>query len=314
GSPAFGPPGGGAAYVFERLANGTWVERDKLTSEADNVFGMFGNRVTLSGNILAVQQVTAVPGLPEGSAVEVFELDAGGAWQRMDILRSISSTLGDEFGTALEVDGHTILIGSAQARASLHRRAPDGTWPRVIQLSANMTFGAGFAEQGLAHDGGRSLIGQFADDAAGVSAGSVQAYDGATLFHGQQSLSVSAGGLQRLFLRADEAQANRAYVLLGSLSGTQPGTALDMGGALVLPLNFDAYTSLLLATGGAGVLSPIVGLLDASGHADAQLDLPAALTPALAGQTVHHAYAVFDLLAGGAPTLVSNPARLSLVQ
>ena len=125
------------------------------------------------------------------------------------------------------------------------------------------------------------------------------------------SISVASGGTQALSLNAGSAFAGLPYLVLGSWSGTSPGTPLD---GQLLPLNTDPYTNITLLTPNVAPLSGTFGTLDAAGAASASFSLPTGLSPGLAGLTLNHAYVVIELL----PTLlqlvyISNPVPLDLV-
>ncbi|MEO0652013.1 MAG: reprolysin-like metallopeptidase, partial [Planctomycetota bacterium] len=113
-----------------------------------------------------------------------------------------------------------------------------------------------------------------------------------TIFGNTQTISFYTGGSQTLSLNAGAQYAGDFYILLGSLSGTDPGTSL-LGAQL--PLVSDAYFNLTLNQGGAGLISNGFGLLDANGAAEAVFSIPASpfsfgllVTPA------NHAFLVFD--------------------
>ena len=91
----------------------------------------------------------------------------------------------------------------------------------------------------------------------------------------------SAGGLVNLELSPGGAFAGRDYALLGSLSGTTPGTPLPGSGAS-LPLALDAFTNVLLQLANGPLLPGFLGSLDAEGRAQAAIAMPA-LPPALVG-------------------------------
>lgn len=148
-----------------------------------------------------------------------------------------------------------------------------------------------------------------ADDGTLVVAGigtDLRAYRTARLLSvDTSSISGSSGGAQHFTLAAGAAQAGSLYLLLGSISGTLPGLA---AGALVLPLNFDLYTQLTLSAPNSQFLIGTLGALDASGHASAQLALPAGLQ--LSSElTAYHAYVLLDPVALTV-TQVSNPVGL----
>jgi hypothetical protein len=109
-------------------------------------------------------------------------------------------------------------------------------------------------------------------------------------------VSASDGGTVTFRLAAGTAAAHQLYVLLGSLSGTRPGTRLP--GGTILPLNLDAFAA--ITTG----LPGFVGRLDGSGRAAAALVLPA--LPAATGLRADFAWALSPSWA------VSNPVSLVL--
>lgn len=119
------------------------------------------------------------------------------------------------------------------------------------------------------------------------------------------SIPIAAGGRQRFSIDAGQARAGQAYMILGSLSGTAPGI---FAGNVHIPLNFDGYTSLLLAPG-ALFTARFHGTLGQSGTARAQYLLPGGL--AIPPLLLHHACVVLD---PQATILSASPAvRLSLL-
>lgn len=119
------------------------------------------------------------------------------------------------------------------------------------------------------------------------------------------SVSISAGGSQSLQLDAGAANAGATYLLLGSLSGTQPGFPID---SVVLPLNVDPYTDLTL-TQPDPPLTGSLGVLDAGGQAGATFTIPGGvLSASTVGLVFHHAY----LLLSGTVYFASNPILVSL--
>ncbi|MFH2001871.1 MAG: hypothetical protein ABIK28_19465 [Planctomycetota bacterium] len=89
----------------------------------------------------------------------------------------------------------------------------------------------------------------------------------------QQTLSARYGGIVNLQLAAGAANGNRNYIVLGSASGTSPGTLLP-GGQATLPLNWDIFTDLVLQLLNTPVFAGFLGTLDSSGEAGAQSYAP----------------------------------------
>ena len=100
------------------------------------------------------------------------------------------------------------------------------------------------------------------------------------------SLSISWGGTIEFSIDAGAASAGRDYFLLGTASGTEPGTLLP-GGA-TLPLNRDPVFNYIRANYNNAMLSNFRGTLDASGEAAATLSVPFVSFPV--GTILHFAY------------------------
>jgi len=103
------------------------------------------------------------------------------------------------------------------------------------------------------------------------------------------SISASTGGVVNFTLETDPSLAGRTYVLLGSASGTTPGTPLPGGG--VLPLNRGPIFQYILSNLNSNFLANFQGVFDASGMSTATLNIPFALPPVLPpGSTLHFAF------------------------
>ena len=89
-------------------------------------------------------------------------------------------------------------------------------------------------------------------------------------------------------------QANRLYVMLGSLTGTCPGLPLDDE---YLPLNIlDPYFVYSLANLNTPPLTNSFGSLGANGEGTVTLTIPAGSNPNLSGLVFHHAFVALDTL------------------
>ncbi len=107
-----------------------------------------------------------------------------------------------------------------------------------------------------------------------------------------QVISFDAHGVQHLTLRAGVANAGRHFVMMGSLSGTQPGFMLDH---VHVPLRFDRYTAINLLPCYPSPIEPVMGVLDSNGEAHVEIDAERMHGRAFwVGQTIHHAFIVLD--------------------
>jgi len=103
-------------------------------------------------------------------------------------------------------------------------------------------------------------------------------------------LSASAGGKIDFSLNAGVGNSGRKFILLGSITGTSPGTPLP-GGAALLPLNWDAFTDLVLLLLNTPVFQNFLSTLDGSGKAQAAFNTFGPV-PGAAGLTLSFAYAL----------------------
>jgi hypothetical protein len=120
-----------------------------------------------------------------------------------------------------------------------------------------------------------------------------------------EEISVSGGGTAVFSLKAGAEQGERNYLLLGSITGTQPGTTLP-GGVAVLPLNWDLFTNTVIAMLNGPVFSEFLGQLSVEGTAEAILNLPP--VSGATGLTMHFAYAL-----NGPWDFASNAVGIDLV-
>ncbi|MFH1998293.1 MAG: sialidase family protein [Planctomycetota bacterium] len=119
-------------------------------------------------------------------------------------------------------------------------------------------------------------------------------------------ISASSGGMVNFFLNAGASNAGRHYLLLGSASGINPGTALP-GGYATLPLNWDALTDLVLAYVNTPLFANFLGALSGSGQSQAQLNAPP-LDPIYVGLLMNYAFCLNNYF-----DFVSNPVYVEIV-
>ncbi len=121
----------------------------------------------------------------------------------------------------------------------------------------------------------------------------------APLHAGFDTVSVSDGANVPFVLNVP-GNALGSYIVLGSLSGTAPGTVV---GSVTIPLNNDALTwATLLRAGDPIVLPGTIGTLDANGRAEAAFHLGPRQILSLAGMRIDWA----GLVVGGPMPMSTN--------
>ncbi len=130
-----------------------------------------------------------------------------------------------------------------------------------------------------------------------------------TLNGSTRTIDLSDGGTQELEIDGGKAAALGVYVVVGSITGVEPGAA---AGNVIIPLVVDVYYLQILPL--VGSLDPpfhlFVGALDANGKATASFVVPPGSSPDYAG-TYYHAAAIFDS-AGQVIVNATNPVELVL--
>jgi hypothetical protein len=123
-------------------------------------------------------------------------------------------------------------------------------------------------------------------------------------------ISLAARGIQHLTLHAGANHAGRLFVMLGSLSGTEPG--FDVNGVHV-PLVIDPYLRINLLPRYPSAIVPVLGVLDARG--EAHVEIQAARLHGRGfwvGRTIHHAFVVLDQ--NRTVLFASNPVGVTIVR
>jgi|GEM_PF-2002590 len=115
----------------------------------------------------------------------------------------------------------------------------------------------------------------------------------------------TSGSSVNFSLEAGTANMGRNYLLVGSVSGTSPGTPLP-GGIITIPLNRDWFTDYVLDNLNNAVFQDFWGMLDSSGNGSATLSAPP--IPTWIGRKINFAYAL-----PGPWDFVSNPIEIEVV-
>jgi hypothetical protein len=101
-------------------------------------------------------------------------------------------------------------------------------------------------------------------------------------------ISVSQAETINFSMHVDASNAGRPYLLLGSLSGTEPG--FELPGGKIVPLKWDFLTDLLLSLVGSPVCINFMGTINGQGNATAKLNTLGPLDPVVIGEVMHMAF------------------------
>ena len=298
--PASPLPSSGLVHLARRNGPGDWSFVGQIAEPVPEAGAEFGTVVALDAGRLFVGAIRGDGAVLDGGEVHEFVAGPGG-FAHVGAITSGDTQTGDRFGSNLAFDGDLLVVGAEEAvgaggvsggAAYLFGRRTDGSWFRSARVeleSQNSVDDIGFfAGTTITVEGDAVLLG--APGAGGH--GLIAQLEVGTLLHGDTTIASTTGGAQSLSLRTGAARAGDAYLVVGSATGTTPGTPL--GGGATLPLVVDPYT--LQTTGlGAPIAAPL-GVLGPDGEAESVFFATQPVAAAFVGLTVWHAALTFDLV------------------
>lgn len=173
----------GAAHVFERQGDGSWLHITALT-DPDAAFGdSLGHTVTLEGDIAFAGALLDDDAGDSAGAVHVFERGTDGTWNHTDRLTASDATANARFGQSIAVDGDTLVVGTwindgaDPGRAYLFERGIRGQWTEAQELTG--IAGSDFFGFGVAADveGDLCVIGTRRINFGATGPGMVRCYE-----------------------------------------------------------------------------------------------------------------------------------------
>ncbi len=138
-------PSSGAAYVFERQSNGSWLEVAKLTASDGAAGDLFGDSVSISGDRLVVGAFRADVNTVNVGAAYVFERQGNGNWLEVAKLTASDGTISDFFGASVSLSGGRLVTGAfgddvngvSSGSVYVFERQGNGSWQEVAKLTAS---------------------------------------------------------------------------------------------------------------------------------------------------------------------------------
>ncbi|MCP4688117.1 MAG: hypothetical protein GY859_08710 [Desulfobacterales bacterium] len=169
-----GAPGGemddprrGAAYVFERGADGQWVEIRKFEANDERERDNFGRSVDISGARAIVGVFFGDAEEPDAGAAYVFERDVDGAWKEERKLTVEDAQERRFFGYSVALSGDRAIIGAkwedaaceSSGAAYIFERDEEGAWEEVLKLQESDSAGVYYFGKSVSISGGRVILG-----------------------------------------------------------------------------------------------------------------------------------------------------------
>lgn len=160
----------GAAYIY-RWNGSSWQEEAKLTASDGGEQDIFGNAVSLSGEVALVGAISS--NRTHAGAAYVFRFD-GSTWQEEAKLTASDGEIGDIFGQSVSISCEVAIVaaaldrnGSSIGSAYIFRRSEDGnSWQEESKLTFEDGAGLDWFGESVSIDGDVALIGASPAEAA----------------------------------------------------------------------------------------------------------------------------------------------------
>ncbi|HMX25272.1 MAG TPA: putative Ig domain-containing protein [Blastocatellia bacterium] len=265
--------GQGSAYIFSRDQGGAgvWGEVKKLAASDGAAGDHFGSAVAVDGDTIVAGAFLGKVGANslQGSAY-VFSRNQGGAnnWGEVKKLTASDGATDEWFGTAVAVDGDTIVIGVrhdnvganvAQGSAYVFSRNQGGAnnWGEVKKLTASDGAPGDIFGVTVAVDGDTIIVGAPGDDVgANGSQGSAYIYSGLDCNFTEQAHPIASDGAAYDYF-GYAVSVDGDTMVVGAYSDTV-GANGDQGSVYIFSRN----------QGGAGVWGEVKHLTASDGSAD----------------------------------------------
>ncbi|MFI4915768.1 MAG: GC-type dockerin domain-anchored protein [Phycisphaerales bacterium JB060] len=155
----------GTAYVYER-SDGEWQFVTELVADDGALEDRFGYSVAIEGDTIVVGAITG----GEDGAAYVYERD-GDAWPQTAKLTASDASGTGEFGSAIAIDGDTMLIGDTGSQSNDLRTGAAyvfeltaGSWTETAKLVGADLGGNDSFGWDVDLDGDRAIVGAIRSD------------------------------------------------------------------------------------------------------------------------------------------------------
>jgi ketosteroid isomerase-like protein len=215
----------GAAYVFEKQGDGTWMQVAKLSATDSDLNDTFGFSVDLLGGRALIGALFDDEMGNNSGAAYIFEQQVGGLWLQTAKLTASEAAGDDRLGYSVALAEDLALVGAlgdddngADAGAVyVFEQQPDDSWMETHKITASAGGAGDDFGFSAAVDGTRALIGAKSDDDQGSDGGAAYIFEqqGDGSWMEMAKLTASDGATMDAFGQSVSLSGDRA--LIGSV-------------------------------------------------------------------------------------------------
>ncbi|MDF4222185.1 DUF5011 domain-containing protein [Maribacter sp. M208] len=210
----------GSVYVYDRNANGTWLQTQKLLVDNGTSNSNFGTSVAISPNYIVVGTHHTDANLTDKAYI--FEKDVNDNWVQLQVLTASDAVLGDDFGVSVSISNDKIVIGAARngsngndsGAAYIFEKSSDGLFTETQKIVAgNASFGHRFGSS-VAISANTVIVGSPGSNDDGNGSGSAYIFEKGTdgNWVEQEKLTASNAASNNWFGQSVSISNNRVVV------------------------------------------------------------------------------------------------------
>ena len=187
----------GAVYVFTRSGT-TWSQQAKLVASDAAANDYFGVSVEIDGDTIVAGANYEDTGGSDAGAAYVFTR-SGTTWSQQAKIQASDKEAGDLFGTSVEIDGDTIVVGAqtedtggSNAGAAYVFTRSGTSWSQQAKIQSSDIAASDRFGWSAAIDGDTVVVGAYLEDTGGSNAGAAYVFTRSGTSWSQQAKLVAS--------------------------------------------------------------------------------------------------------------------------
>jgi len=230
----------GSAYIFDRSADGTWMQGPKLMASDGTSLDMFGQSVSIDGDRAVIGAWGGDGNVGDSGSAYVFERDPGGTWVEQAKLVASDGARLDGFGHSVSISGDYAIVGafadddngSNSGSAYVFERGVGGTWTQKAGLLASDGQKGDLFGLSVSISGEHAVVGAWGNEDKGDNSGSAYLFErGADgTWSQQQKLVLFDGAADDKFGYSVSISISDGRAIIGATSDDGQGSAHIYGG------------------------------------------------------------------------------------